>query len=164
MKTKRLQNIIFSAMIAAIYASLTLVNPLSFGQVQLRVSELLTILAVITPAAIPGLTVGCLLANFASFMPLDCVFGTTATLLAAICAYMLRDVRTKGYPVLASMMPVIFNAIIIGAQLCLYSGAITLKSFIIFALSVGAGELAVCFVALLLFPIFEKALNKLLKK
>ena len=164
MKSKKLHNVIFSAMIAAIYASLTLVNPHSFGQVQLRVSEVLTILAVITPTAIPGLTVGCLLANFASFMPLDCVFGTTATLIAAITAWMLRDIRVKGYPVLSAMTPVVFNALIIGAQLCLYSGVVSVKSFLIFAVSVGLGELAVCFVALLLFPIFEKAINKLLKK
>ncbi len=151
-------------MIAAIYASLTLVNPLSFGEVQFRISELLTILAVITPAAIPGLTVGCLIANFASFMPLDCVFGTMATLLAALTAWLFRDIRIKGYPVLSAMMPVIFNAVIIGAQLCLYSGAISIKPFLVFAASVGAGELAVCFVALLLFPVFDRVINKLLKK
>lgn len=164
MKSRKLQSIIFSAMIAAIYASLTLVNPLSFGEIQLRVSEILTILAVITPAAIPGLTVGCLIANFASFMPLDCVFGTMATLLAALTAWMFRDIRIKRYPVLSAMMPVIFNAVIIGAQLCLYSGAIKLKPFLIFAASVGAGEFAVCLVALLLFPVFNRVIKKLLKK
>lgn len=164
MKTKRLQNIVLSALIAALYASLTLVNPLSFGQVQFRISEVLTILAAITPAAIPGLTVGCLIANFASFMPLDCVFGTMATLLAALTAWILRNLRIKGYPVLSAMMPVIFNAIIIGAQLCLYSGNVTLKSFVLLALSVGAGEFVVCLAAILFFPAFDKIFNKLLNK
>ena len=164
MKTKRLQNIIFSALIAAVYASLTLVNPFSFGQVQLRVSEVLTILATVTPTAIPGLTVGCLIANFASFMPLDCVFGTMATLLAALTAWILRNLRIKGYPVLSAMMPVFFNAIIIGAQLCLYSGNVTLKSFILLAFSVGAGEFIVCLAALLFFPAFNRIYNKLLNR
>lgn len=164
MKKSKLQYVVFSSLIAALYAGLTFINPLSFGQVQLRISEVLTILAAVTPAAIPGLTVGCLIANFASFMPLDTVFGTMATLLAALTAWMLRGIRIKGYPVLSAMTPVVFNAIIIGAQLCLYSGTTSLKAFLLLALSVGVGELVVCIIALLLFPVFEKVLGKLLKK
>ena len=164
MKSKKIQTLVLSASIAALYAALTFVNPLSFGQVQFRISEVLTILAAITPAAIPGLTVGCLIANFASFMPLDCVFGTTATLLAALTAWHFKDIRIKNFPVLSAATPVFFNAVIIGAQLCLYSGVVTLKSFLTLAACVGAGELVVCVIALFFFPVFERILKRLLKK
>ena len=72
------------ALIAAVYAALTYaVAPLSFGATQFRISEALTILPVFTPAAIPGLAIGCVIANIGSpFGPIDIVLGTLATLLS----------------------------------------------------------------------------------
>ena len=74
--------IVKSAVIAALYAIMTVViSPLSYGMVQCRFSESLIMLSAFSPAAIPGLTVGCLVANIFSFNPIDMICGTTATLL-----------------------------------------------------------------------------------
>ena len=132
------------AMIAAIYAAATYASSalgIAYGQVQL------TALAVLTPAAVPGLTVGCIIGNIGSPMGVwDIIFGSLATLLASLSARALRRVRFKGIPLLSIIMPVIFNALIVGAEIALLTptdGAkITL--FAISALEVGAGELAVC--------------------
>lgn len=103
-----------SAVIGALYAALTLLlAPISYGSLQLRVSEALTLLPIVTPAAIPGLFVGCLLANILGGCSLwDIVFGSLATLLAACGSYALRK-----RPVLAAVCPVIANGVIVGAVL-----------------------------------------------
>lgn len=90
--TKRLAQ---GAVIAALYVALTLIfAPISFGAVQLRVSEALTILPLFTPAAIPGLFVGCVLANLiAGAVVWDVVFGSLATLIGAAVGYALRRNR-----------------------------------------------------------------------
>ena len=99
------------AMIAAIYTVLTLLAAtmnLAYGPVQFRFSEALTILPLFTPAAIPGLTIGCLLSNlFSGYGAADMIFGTLATLLAAIATHMLRNVRIKHIPWLAPLPPVV---------------------------------------------------------
>ena len=109
------------AMIAAIYTVLTLLAAtmnLAYGPVQFRFSEALTILPMFTPAAVPGLTIGCLLSNiFSGYGAADMIFGTLATLLAAISTRMLRTVRIKDIPWLAPLPPVLFNAVIIGAEI-----------------------------------------------
>lgn len=103
----------FSAIIAALYAGLTLLlAPISYGATQFRVSEALTLLPVLFPQAIPGLTVGCLLANLIGSTPLDAVFGTLATLLAAIITWRLRKNIW-----IAALAPVVCNAIIVGLVL-----------------------------------------------
>ena len=83
------------AAIAALYVVLTLVfAPISFGPVQLRVAEALCILPMFTPAAIPGLFIGCLIANLlGGGIILDVVFGSLATLIGAVLGYMLRSNR-----------------------------------------------------------------------
>jgi len=111
MKNKKVLFLTQSAMIAAIYVVLTFVfRPFSFGEAQLRVSEALTILPVFTPAAIPGLFIGCLLGNTLSgaILP-DIIFGSLTTLVAAFCTYKLR----KKSPFLAPLPPIIANVIII---------------------------------------------------
>ena len=137
------------AMIAAIYAAATYASSalgIAYGQVQFRFSEALTALAVLTPA-VPGLTVGCILGNIGSPMGVwDIIFGSLATLLASLSARALRRVRFKGIPLLSIIMPVIFNALIVGAEIALLTptdGA-KLTLFAISALEVGAGELVVC--------------------
>lgn len=105
---KKQSNTLFlaqSAMIAAIYVVLTVIlAPFSYGEVQVRVSEALTILPVFTPAAIPGLFVGCLISNILGgcILP-DIIFGSIATLLGACFTYLLRN-RNK---FLAPLPPII---------------------------------------------------------
>ena len=88
MKNKKILHLVYGAIIAALYAAATLlISPLSYGAVQFRFSEALTVLSVFTPAAIPGLTIGCAIANIGSpYVHLDIVFGSLATFLAAITA------------------------------------------------------------------------------
>lgn len=139
------------AMVAAIYTVLTLLAAawgLAYGPVQFRFSEALTILPVFTPAAIPGLTLGCLLSNiFSGYGVYDMIFGTLATLLSALATRWLRNIRFKNLPVLAPLPPVLFNAVIVGAEIvCLSPTGFAWGAFWSTALSVGAGELAVCYV------------------
>ncbi len=164
MRKKQTLFLVYSALIAALYASLTLINPLSFGQLQFRVSELLTVLAALHPAAIVGLTVGCLISNIVSFLPLDMIFGTMATLLAAVFAWALRKITFKGIPVLSCFMPVVFNAIIIGAELCIYAGNYRLTTFLMFALYIAISETVLCAAGLSFFPLFKKLHNRFFAK
>lgn len=148
MKNKKILHLVYGAIIAALYAAATvLISPISYGAVQFRLSEALTVLSVFTPAAVPGLTVGCIIANLASPYGIwDILFGSAATFLAALSARKLRSITFKGLPLLSIIMPVIFNAIIIGAEIAILTPAESTKSamFAISALQVGAGELAVC--------------------
>ena len=134
------------ALIAALYVGLTyLQNFLIPGSatwaIQFRASEALCILALFTPAAIPGLTIGCLLFNisFAGALPLDFLVGSLASLLATTCMYWTRRVTIKGYPFWALMMPALWNALLVGWELDLYIGG----GFWINALYVAIGESAV---------------------
>lgn len=154
-----------AAMIAAGYTVLTLLATmlnLAYGPVQFRFSEALTVLPVLTPAAVPGLAVGCLLSNLWSSMgALDIIFGTAATLLAALTTYMVRNIRVKGIPILAPLPPVLFNALIVGVEITIVSpGGFVFPAFLANALSVGLGELAVCYVlGLPLLVALEKAMG-----
>lgn len=154
-----------AAMIAAGYTVLTLLAMmlnLAYGPVQFRFSEALTVLPVLTPAAVPGLAVGCLLSNLWSSMgALDIIFGTAATLLAALTTYMVRNIREKGIPILAPLPPVLFNALIVGVEITIVSpGGFVFPAFLANALSVGLGELAVCYVlGLPLLVALEKAMG-----
>ena len=163
-----------AALIAAVYTVLTYAAAalnLAYGEVQFRFSEALTVLPLFCPAAIPGLTVGCLLSNLLSTInPVDMVVGTLATLLAALTARALRNVAIKGYPLLSMLMPVLFNGVFVGAEIAWFSGgntpALFLKAFIPAALSVSAGEAVVVLVpGTLLFYLIKKngKLHQLLK-
>ena len=123
---KNVRFLTHAAIIAALYAVLThLQNLILMGSAsfisQCRLSEALCILAFFTPAAIPGLTIGCIIANISSVTAglgvYDMVFGSLASLLAAIAMYLLRNVRIKNIPFLALLMPAIFNGIIIGFEI-----------------------------------------------
>ena len=146
------------AVIAAAYTVLTwlaaLAN-LAYGPVQFRFSEALTVLPVFASAAVPGLTIGCLLSNILSFNGIyDMVFGTLATLLAALLTRAVRNVRFRGVPVLAPLPPVIINAFVVGLEITIvYGGKLDPSWFqhfnwVLFwtnAASVGFGELVVCY-------------------
>ncbi len=154
--------------IAAAYSALTYISAafgLAYGPIQFRISEALTILPLFTPAAIPGLTIGCLLSNFASFNPIDLIFGTLATFLAAITTRAMRNITTLKVPLLSILAPVFFNAIIVGVEISVfYLGGFTVYGFLISALQVGLGELAVlCFLGIPLTVGLKRVDNKLFK-
>ena len=139
----RNKNVLFmthAAMIAAIYVVLTYVfAPFSFGEVQIRIAEALTILPVFTPAAIPGLFIGCLVGNIlgGAILP-DIIFGSIATLIGAIFTYLLRD-KNK---VLAVLPPIISNTIIVPFVLKLGYGVNLPIPFMM--CTVGIGEIISC--------------------
>ncbi len=150
MNKQKTMFLVQGAVIAALYAALTYVAGLvglAYGNVQFRFSEALTVLAVFTPAAIPGLTIGCFLGNLGSpFGMVDIVCGTAATLLAAACSYMTRNIRVKNLPLLSLFFPVLFNALIVGAEIAMFlPEGFTVTGYLINALWVGLGELVVCY-------------------
>ena len=142
-----------TGLIAGLYAALTLVlAPLSFGPVQCRVAEALTILAAYTPAAIPGLTIGCVISNLVGLTmganvagALDILLGTLATGIAAWLSYVLRRYRFKGLPVLSSLPPVITNALIVGTELAVVLVPdLTVYGWLGWVGSVAAGQVIAC--------------------
>ena len=143
---KNIRFLTHAALIAALYVALTyLQNFLLPGSatwaIQFRASEALCVLALFTPAAIPGLTIGCLLFNisYAGALPLDFLVGTLASFLAAGGMYLTRKVTIKGYPLVAMLLPAVSNAILVGWELSVYIGG----GFGINALYVAIGEAAV---------------------
>lgn len=144
-----------AAIIAALYVTVNYAQEMIFptstsGPVQFRLSELLCTLAVFIPSAVPGLTVGCLLSNIISVgvLPLDMVLGTTATLLAALCAYTLRNIKPFSVPLPSLLMPVLFNAVIIGLEIEIFyiEGSFTMGGFLLQSGLVALGEFTVCIV------------------
>ena len=129
------------AAIAAIYVVLTVVfAPISFGPVQLRIAEALTILPLFTPAAIPGLFLGCVLANLiGGAIVWDVVFGSLATLIGAVLGYLLRSNRW-----LVPLPAVLSNALIVPPVLRFgYSVDLPLP---LMALYIALGEIAGCYI------------------
>ena len=125
-----------AAAVAAIYIVLTMVfQPISFGPVQFRVSEALCILPFFTPAAVPGLFVGCLLSNlFCGATALDVIFGSLATLIGAVGSYLLRHNRWA-----VCVPPIMANTIIIPWVLRYAYGSADLIP--VAMVTVGAGEI-----------------------
>ena len=153
MKNKKALFITQAAVIAALYVVLVVIfNYISFGPIQFRVAEALTILPYFTPAAIPGLFIGCILANVIGGAVIwDIVFGSIATLIGAVFTYLLR----KKSKFLAPLPPVLANTIIVPWVLKYAYGAEEMVWFM--AVTVGIGEILACYVLgmILLF-----ALNK----
>ena len=165
---KKVRFLVHSAVIAAVYVALThLQNFLLPGSatwfIQFRVAEALCILAYFTPAAIPGLAIGCLLFNitYAGSLPLDFAVGSTATALAAGGMWLTRDVSVKGYPLPGMLMPALFNAILVGWELTVYIGG----GFWLNAACVAAGELGVLLTlgTILYYAIKKRRLERLLR-
>ncbi|MBO7711259.1 MAG: QueT transporter family protein [Lachnospiraceae bacterium] len=139
MKEKRVMFLVQAAAIAAVYIVLTMVfAPISFGEVQIRISEALTILPFFTPAAVPGLFIGCLLGNFlgGAILP-DIIFGSLATLIGAVFSYALR--RNK---FLVPIPPIVANTVIVPFVLRYGYGVNLPIPFMM--LTVGAGEVVSC--------------------
>ncbi len=140
MRNKNINYLTQAAMIAAIYVVLTYVfAPFSFGEVQVRIAEALTILPVFTPAAIPGLFVGCLVGNIlgGAILP-DIIFGSLATLIGAFFTYQLRD-KNK---FLAPLPPIAANTIVVPFVLRYGYGVALPIPFMM--LTVGFGEVLSC--------------------
>ena len=142
----RVRKIAHGAIIAALYAVLThMQNILLPGSatwaIQCRISEALCVFALFTPAAIPGLTAGCLIFNltFAAALPLDFLLGSLATLLAAAAMWRIRNLKIRGYPLPAMLMPALTNGLLVGWELAVYVGG----GFFLNALYVALGELIV---------------------
>ena len=140
MRNKNAAFLTQAAMIAAIYVVLTYVfAPISFGEIQVRIAEALTILPLFTPAAVPGLFIGCLVGNIigGALLP-DIVFGSIATLIGAICTYLLRNQK----PVFGTIPPMVSNTIIVPFVLkYAYGVAIPIPFLMV---TVGVGEIISC--------------------
>ena len=133
-----------AGLVAAVYAAATLILPIpQYMGVQFRVAEALTVLPFLFPEAIPGLAVGCFLANLlGSPIMLDWVFGTLATLLAALWTRRMPNLW------LAALPPVVCNAVIVGAEIAWFTvreGGAFWPAFGLNALTVGLGEAAACY-------------------
>lgn len=137
-------------MIAAIYTVVSLLlAPFSFGNIQVRIAEALTMLPLIYSPSVYGVTLGCFLTNLVGIFTganilgvLDVFLGTFATVVAALLTYHFRNVKIFNLPLLSMLMPVILNGIIVGAELgyVLFEGNILLGS-LISGLEVAVGEM-----------------------
>ncbi len=162
MKNKNTAFLPQAALIAAFYVVLTFIASalgLSSGVIQVRFSEALCILPIFTPAAIPGLYIGCLLANLLTGAVIwDVVFGSLVTLTAAVCTRMLRKT-----PFLGTLPPVILNGLIIPIIL-IYAYEVP-DAYWYLVLTVGAGELISCTVlGWILYNVLKKYKGTLFKK
>ena len=154
------RSIVRGGLIAAVYVVLTMVfQPISFGAIQFRIAEALTLLPLLTVEAVPGLFIGCLLANWlGGGIWFDVVLGSIATLLAALCTRKLR-----GKPLIAAAMPALFNGLIVGpvvyfAYVRAPGDPVSVGTLLFNMLTVAFGELVVCYV--LGLPMFH-ALKRL---
>ena len=154
-----------AGMIAALYVVLTHLQNFVWPEstsfaIQFRLSEALCVLAVMTPAAIPGLTIGCLVYNltYIGALPLDWLIGSAATLLAAMSMWGLRKVTIKGYPLPAFLMPALWNALLVGWELTVYIG----DTFALNAVYVAIGEVTVLLIlgSVLFFALRKRHLEQ----
>ena len=143
---QKTRNLTHGALLAALYVALTylqnfLVPGSASWAIQFRVSEALCVLAFFTPAAIPGLTIGCLLFNisFAGALPLDFLVGSAATALATAGMWLSRKWTVKGFPLFGLLLPAICNAVLVGWELAVYIGG----GFAMNAMYVALGEAVV---------------------
>lgn len=142
MKNLTVRQIAFCAVIAAVYAALTIAEAgFAYGEVQIRIAEALCVLPFFAPVSMWGLFVGCVLANLVGGAgPLDVIFGSLATLLAA---WMASRIKIKW---LVPLPAVVINMLVIGAVLAyVYYPGMFWSGFGISALGVGAGQLVACF-------------------
>ena len=142
-------------MIAALYFVISfLMLPLAYGAVQVRFSEALTLLPVLTSTGIWGVTVGCILTNAYGVAAganilgaVDVLLGSMTTLVAAVMSRCLRRYQWKKLPVLSAVPPVLLNALVIGGELTIAKmGQLVPAIFLINFLQVGLGQIIACFV------------------
>lgn len=155
---KRIRFVVFNGIIAALYVVLTyFLAPISYGPIQARISEIMTVFPIFSWSTIPGLTVGCLISNLINpenLGPVDIIGGTVATLLAGITSYLIG----KKNKWLGIIPPVVFNGVIVGGYLpFLLFDTVTVQSVLITMLTVAGGEAVVLIVlGLPLVTLIEK--------
>ena len=161
-------HIILGGLTAAFYVILTIFSAffnIAYGGVQCRLSEALCILPAFFPSAVAGLTLGCVISNFFSpMMVLDVIFGSVATLIAAVLGRWLCKFKVKGIPVLLPLPAVVVNAIIVGLEVTFFmEGGV---GFWIIAAQVAAGQIISCYgLGIPLYLCLEKlGLQKLAQK
>ena len=149
----------YGAAIAALYVTLSHLQNLllpgsASAMIQVRVSEALNVLAFFTPAAIPGLSIGCFLFNLTSgaALPLDMLIGTAATALAAGSMYGLRK-----WPAVGFLLPAIFNGLLVGWELSVYIGG----GFWLNCAYVAAGEMIALLLGVPLYFAMKKSIGKM---
>lgn len=163
MKQSSLRQLAVGGVIAAAYAALSLaLAPISFGVIQCRVSEAFTLLPVLSPYATWGVTLGCAITNAvgvstgANFLgAADIIFGTLATLAAALCSRALGHIRWKGLPLLSVIPPVLINAVVLGGEWCWAMTGSLNGTFWLLAGEIALGQLLPC----LLGAFFVKTLE-----
>ena len=178
MKSLSLPRLTFAALIAAVYAALTIaLGFISYGPVQFRIAEALCILPFFLPFTTWGLFVGCVIANLMSPVGvMDVIFGSLATLGCCLCSAAIGrnwDGKSWGRCVLSCFMPVIWNAVIVGLLLALFyaeDGRAKIVLFFLYGAEVGLGELAVMYILGLplmrwlpkskFFPLLKEKLDK----
>ena len=144
-------------LIAAIYVVITLIGaPLAYQNIQFRVSEAMMLLCFYNRDHIASLSIGCFIANiFSTVGAIDTVVGTSATVLAGICIYLLRKEGSSSRLLLCSLFPVVFNAVFVGAEITILSP--TPVSFWLMAAYVALGEfVCVTIVGTTLFKLLER--------
>ncbi len=141
MKKIPVKGMVLCGLIAALYVVFTLpFGQIAFGPIQFRIAEVLTLLPFFTPWAIPGCTLGCLLANLLFSTPLDAAVGPLATLLAAFLTYRCRHL------LLAPLPPILINGIVIGTMLTWLSlGKLEGLPLLISMGQIAASEFVICF-------------------
>ena len=165
-ENNRYKKIAYVAMIAAMYTVLSMsIAPLTFGPIQVRVSEALVLLPIYGFSSVYGVTLGCAITNaIGAFLglnilgPIDIVVGTLATFVAALITRKIGGIRFKNLPILAAIPPVIINGIVIGYELMLaLSGGQNMAVFWTNFASVAFGELLSCvFVGITMIYFIEK--------
>lgn len=156
--TKKTRSIVTTAIVAALYATLTLsLAFVSYGPIQFRLSEVMTLLPLFSKKYIIGLTIGCFLANLLGLYGVpDMIFGTIATFISVYLVYLtgkyMKD--KKSYVYTASLWPVIVNAIIVAVQLKIFFG----MPLFITMLQVGFGQFVV--ITIIGVPLFKAVNNK----
>lgn len=154
MKPLSVRRLTFAALIAAVYAVVTILTAsFAYGPVQFRIAEALCILPFFLPFTTWGLFVGCVIANLLSPVGvMDVIFGSLATLGCCLCTAAIGrgwDGRGWGRQILACLMPAVWNAVIIGLLLALFyaeEGKAKIVLFFLYGAEVGVGELAVMFI------------------
>ena len=148
------RKIAFAGTVAALYAALTVaLAPIAYGPIQFRITEALSVLPFFFPVAVPGLFIGCVIANLLSpYGLMDVVVGSAASLLAALCTMQIGRIGRGrvSAKVLACLPPVVFNAVFIGAMLAWFmvsdnQADVFLAAFLVSGAQVGLGQLTVLY-------------------
>ena len=153
--------IVSAGLIAAAYAALTYIGfGIAYGPLQLRFAEALMLLPALTPAAIPGLTLGCLLSNLGSAYGIyDWVIGSLATLISVLLVRLTRKIKIKGMPFLSPLFPALINGLAVGGMIAVMDG--TPQLFPVIFLEIFISEFVICYaLGLPLYAVIKKLFSK----